>query len=311
MSESDNPEIMRRFVIEGLVGATGEPEKVIAAARNCAVRALPGILERLDEQLSFELRVDVKAVEIVRLADAAPAVDSGKAVSVVASDTSSDALAMQIDNGGISLFLNAYMGGDPDLAPAPIDRPLSAIELEVTHQVFDAFAQALNGDGPRALGLRFPLPAPLAGEDLKRLAVRDSPGVCMIFSVRSPAAEGEVRAVMPQRVFLQHRAPAGDNAEGAVHQARWRQRFNEELMRSAVVLDARVPMPQMTLGDVAAFKVGQLIELPPNARSETRLSVRDRSVFVCEFGKVGQNYTVRIKERFDAGQEFINGLAGG
>ncbi|RVC06359.1 flagellar motor switch protein FliM, partial [Mesorhizobium sp. M7A.F.Ca.CA.002.15.2.1] len=30
--------------------------------------------------------------------------------------------------------------------------------------------------------------------------------------------------------------------------------------------------------------------------------------FVCEFGKLGQNYTVRIRQPYDAGQDFIDGL---
>jgi len=39
-----------------------------------------------------------------------------------------------------------------------------------------------------------------------------------------------------------------------------------------------------------------------------RLSARGQTLFVCEFGKLGQNYTVRIKHPFDAGQDFIDGL---
>ncbi|HEX7075263.1 MAG TPA: FliM/FliN family flagellar motor switch protein [Hyphomicrobiaceae bacterium] len=311
MSESDDPEIMRRLVVERLIGATDDPDRVIAAARKSAARAVPLVLEKLSEQLSFELDVELKSVELIRLADAIPAPDSGEAVAVAGSATSPDALTLQIDSRAISLFLDAYLGGDPNHPPIPIERELSAIELDVTHQVLEIFAQAINGHGARALGLRFPLAAPVAGEGLKRLAVRDGPGVRMVFSVASACGDGEVRALMPQRVLLQERSPTGNSTDETANQAQWRQRFNEELMRSAVAFEAKVPMPPMTLGDVAAFRVGQLIELPVNARSETRLSVRGRPVFICEFGKLGQNYTVRIKDRFDAGQEFIAGLAAG
>jgi flagellar motor switch protein FliM len=41
------------------------------------------------------------------------------------------------------------------------------------------------------------------------------------------------------------------------------------------------------------------------------LSARKKTLFVCEFGKLGQNYTVRVKHPFDAAQEFIDGLLPG
>ncbi|TIL62581.1 MAG: flagellar motor switch protein FliM, partial [Mesorhizobium sp.] len=45
--------------------------------------------------------------------------------------------------------------------------------------------------------------------------------------------------------------------------------------------------------------------------SHARLSARDKTLFVCEFGKLGQNYTVRVRHPYDAGQDFIDGLMPG
>ena len=67
----------------------------------------------------------------------------------------------------------------------------------------------------------------------------------------------------------------------------------------------------MTLGQIAAMHVGQVIELEEEAQSQAKLSARQKTLFVCEFGKLGQNYTVRIRHPFDAGQEFMDGLAAG
>ena len=56
---------------------------------------------------------------------------------------------------------------------------------------------------------------------------------------------------------------------------------------------------------------GQVIEIEGEAQSQARLSARQKTLFVCEFGKLGQNYTVRIRHPFDAGQDFMDGLAAG
>ena len=82
-------------------------------------------------------------------------------------------------------------------------------------------------------------------------------------------------------------------------------------MRSTVDLQATMPLARMTLGELAALHEGQVIELDEDAQSQARLSARQKTLFVCEFGKLGQNYTVRIRHPFDAGQELIDGLMPG
>lgn len=69
-----------------------------------------------------------------------------------------------------------------------------------------------------------------------------------------------------------------------------------------------MPLTRLTLGDLANLQVGQVIDFDETAQSRARLSARGQTLFVCEFGKLGQNYTVRIKHPFDAGQDFIDGL---
>lgn len=54
-----------------------------------------------------------------------------------------------------------------------------------------------------------------------------------------------------------------------------------------------------------------MLEIEENAQGRARLSARNKTLFVCEFGKLGQNYTVRINQPYDAGQDFIDGLMPG
>ena len=72
-----------------------------------------------------------------------------------------------------------------------------------------------------------------------------------------------------------------------------------------------MPLARMTLGDLARLHVGQDLDIEENAQGQAQLSARNKTLFVCEFGKLGQNYTVHIKQPFDAGQDFIDGLMPG
>lgn len=312
MSETaENPELMRKQIVERLVGATGDPRKVCDAARAVAMRALPNLIDVFRDKLSMPMAIDVASVDIVRLAEVKPERDSFDALVVVPAYTSRDALSMRLDAQALSLLVSSFFGGDPDIPPPPINRAPSKIERDVASMVFEAFAHAMNGEGVRALGLKYSAATVLSGEtDFKRFVVRDGPGVKITFTLGAGDNTGELTAFFPQRVLMETRVQAQPGAGSAEAKA-WRSRFNEEVMRSKVELKATVPLMKVPLGELAQLQIGQVLELDENARSETRLSARGRTVFVCEFGKLGQHYTVRVRQPFDARQEVLDGLLAG
>ncbi len=112
---------------------------------------------------------------------------------------------------------------------------------------------------------------------------------------------------MPQRLMLKPRGEGGAAKDGTAG----RHGFSDEVVRSRVKLQATVPLGRrMTLGEIGQLVVGQVIELPTDARSRTVLSAKDKKLFVCEFGRLGHNYTVRVRQPFSASEELMDGLAG-
>ena len=310
MASPASPADTRAFIIERLVGDRGETGHIIEAGRAMGARALPLFSDNLNALLASPVAIELNSVEVTRLSEVKPGDSSRYAMAIGASPLSSDALVMLIDCDAIAVVVSALFGGDPDLPVTPIARELSPTELEVAGIVFQEVAASVNGWGARALDIKFPLPPAITGTDLKRKILRDGPAVRLGFSLSIGATFGTLYLHMPQRVLM-HRtgvdAPAGEAAVASD----WRQRFNDEVMRSKVVLEATMPLQRMTLGDLANLETGQVIELEPNAQSEARLSARKKTLFVCEFGKLGQHYTVRIKSPFDEGKDFMDGLLPG
>lgn len=305
------PAETRALILERLLGDTGEPDQVTGAARALAERALPAMMQGLEEKLAVAVTMDVSGVDLVRIADARPSADN-HAMTVAASASSPDALVLTIDTEAIALVVSALFGGDPSEPAAPIARALSPLEIDVATQVFEQVAQAVNGSGERALELRLPVPLAFTGAEMTRHMLRDGPAVRVTFSIATAASRGAIALTMPQRVLLKHRGGTGTQQPKEASQAAdWRARFSEEVMRSTVTLKATMPLTRLTLGQIAGFAPGQVIELDESAHVNARLDARDRTLFVCEFGKLGQNYTVRIRHPFDAGQDFIDGLTAG
>ena len=300
---------IRNPIVERLIGDTGEPEHIVQAARSLGFRALPAIRDSLNEQVSYPIEIELESVALSRMAEAKRPEAENDALVVAASATSPDAMMLIADSHAIALLVSALFGGDPDMRVAPIQRPLTSIELELASVVFEATAKALNGSGVRALSVKFPMPAAISGQTLKKLVVRDGPAVRMSFKLVAPSGEGRFIVMMPQRVLLLHRGEGAADMDEGGEEERWHARFSEEVMRSAVKLEATVPLSPMTLGDLSRLFVGQVLEMPEAAPMQTKLSAHRNPLFTCEFGKLGQNFTVRVIEPFDQGKEFIDGLA--
>jgi len=307
MTSPGSPAEARSLIIERLVGDSGEAAQVIGTGRAMAERAAPLLQKSLTSELGVPVTVDLRAVEVSRVSEARSRAGDTFAMTIVASSTSSDAMTLVIDAPAIAIMICTLFGGDPEMPASPIERDLSQIEVDVSTMVFQQVAQALNGSGRRSLDLRLPVPRAMSGSEAKRHVLRDGAAIRIVLGISTPADSGTVTVTMPQRVVLASRdsvAAAGENDQGAS----WRARFSEEVMRSTVALEATMPLARLTLGDLAGFEIGQVIEFEETAQSQARLSARGKTLFVCEFGKLGQNYTVRIRHPYDAGQDFIDGL---
>ena len=303
-----SPAEMRAYIIERLTGETGEPDKVTDAARAIVEKALPEVGHMLKRELTLDVSLDIMGVELVRIADVKPDGD-GHAMAVIACGAGQDAVVMTMDAEAIALAVSALFGGDPGIAVAPIRRQLSPTETVVASRIFEQLATALTRTGEGHFELATPIAPAMSGEDVRKHLLKDGAGARVTLSLAAMAASGTIQITMPQRLLLKGSGAASTAAAGPANA--WRQRFGEEVMRSGVELQATMPLARMTLGDVASLQVGQLIEFETDAQSQAKLSARQKTLFVCEFGKLGQNYTVRVRHPFDAGQDLMEGLVAG
>lgn len=312
MSSPASPAETRAYIVERLIGDTGEPDAILATGRAMAERALPALTKGLNAHLPSPILIEVESVELTRFATAKTGGDGASVLTTATSPNSPDALILTADGTAVALLVSVLFGGDPDEPVTPIERLLSPTEVEVVAMAFDEAAKAVNGSGDRAFALSLPLPLPITGPVLAKHVLRDGPAVRVVFSIAGGGgggSRGRLSLLMPQRVLLKHRgdgAPATQAAQPAEDQ--WREKFGEEVMRSSVSIEATMTLARLTLADIACLHVGQVIEFDEKSRSNARLSARHKTLFVCEFGKLGQNYTVRIRQPFDERQDLIEGL---
>jgi flagellar motor switch protein FliM len=300
-----SPAALRNLLVERLIGDTAEPDKVTAAARALGERALPPIAKALSQLVPSLLQIELESVELGRISQVFLTESDNEPLTVAPSTNSPDALILSMDAAAVSLFTGLLFGAASDASLAPIERPLSAIELDIGGMVFQGIAEALNGSGARALNVRFPLPRPIAGEDRRKQVHRDGPSARLIFRIFNEGGSGLFCVTMPQRIVLSTR---GVDDAGQAGSGEWQARLGGEVMRSKVAVEATVSMGMLTLGQVASLFEGQVLEMPAEAPGETRLSSKDKTLFICEFGRLGGHYTVRVKQPFDPEADLMNNL---
>ncbi|CAN7224999.1 FliM/FliN family flagellar motor switch protein [Aminobacter sp. LjRoot7] len=310
MNTTASPAEPRDVVIERLLGDTGEPEKVLAAARRLAERAATSVAEAINQALPTSVFVEVGEVKLGRMTDA-KAGKGNQAMTVAPTRLSPDGLVMTFDPQAIAILVNLMFGGEPSRDIAPIDRDLSSIELSVVSLLIQDVARAMNSQGPDGgLGVKLPAPEAITGATMKKHVFRDGPSARIVLTVSTTASRGTLTLTLPQRVLVSDRRPA-EVETSAAPTTEWRSRFSDELMRSTVKLEASMPIGRMTLGELTGLEVGQVIELAENTQSNAIIAARGKTLFACEFGKLGQNYTVRIRRPFDSTEETIEGIVAG
>jgi flagellar motor switch protein FliM len=296
-------------IIERLVGATGDPEEVVKAGRVIAERILKPLRASLEDAASEPVAVEIEAVAVERTTEFLIGAGPHDALTVGSSTASPEALSIRLEAKAIAVLVNALFGAEAEIAAGGIERDLSPVEIEVANLVCRLVAVAYNGFNAPARRIKLPLAPVMSGEVLKELSVRDDPGVRVDFAVGAEPERGLVSLFMPQRIVLRRGGEeAADPALAEALSAEWAARFNEEVMRARVTLQATLSVGRMTLGQVAAFRRGHVIELSRTAPTETRLSARNKQLFVCEFGRLDENYTVRIKTPAAESQDIIDGL---
>ena len=123
---------------------------------------------------------------------------------------------------------------------------------------------------------------------------------------------GEILIAVPQSAIgAMRQAFERTSQQGSAQaDARWTEQIESEITRANVMLTA-VLDERMGLGEIADFRVGQVLELKATPRRRVRLECNGERMVVCQLGKSKGEYTLRVDEFVDREQEFMNEIFSG
>ena len=220
--------------------------------------------------------------------------------------------AIACDSPIVMGMVEMLLGAAPETITPPTARKLSAIELDVAAMLFDKIGHVLKSAVSATGGFEPTLERPTNAGDRTQ---PEEAAEIHAAAVKIALTAGPIRAVftivIPHQALLKTKIvfPKGI---GQARKAKsgWSDQLEQQVHRSAVQLEARIRLEDLTLNDVSRLQPGDVIAFMDTKEVRVDVNANGRDLYVCEFGRSGERYTVRIMDTYGSEKEILDHLMG-
>jgi flagellar motor switch protein FliM len=275
------------------------------------------IFDRIATQCSESLRqlstapayTTVSSIIIERIGTILDTLEGRGVVGVFHAQAWDSRIMLAVENKFVFTLVEALFGGDGSEAPYGEFRPLTAVEVRIAQKTFDVVVRALQVGFAEVGRTNFKFERIESRLDFAVIAPRPSFAVVAQLNIRLLGRTGEILVVIPQAALKPMRQNlAHDLVNDTAPDPQWSKQIHNEVGRAEVVVHAVIEEEGFTLGDIAALRVGQILQLEATPQSRVRLESNNQALFWCHLGQAGGFYTLRVDESFDSEQEFFDTL---
>lgn len=213
--------------------------------------------------------------------------------------------------GFIMTLMEHMLGARPEDMEAAVARPLSVIELDLSVMAFDKIANVLRSAVNAPGGFEPYLDLPYNVEETLTSITDDSDefAAAIAMTISLGKSISQIVIIVPQRDLLRTvvSSPRAKSPTGASQT--WTDQLSEQVRRSQVTLEARVHLQSLTLDTISRLAVGDVIPFMDNTGDvRVEVSANSKDLYICEFGRSGENYTVRVKDNVNSDDELLRHL---
>jgi flagellar motor switch protein FliM len=214
-----------------------------------------------------------------------------------------------VDNRSIMALVEAMFGGDGSEAPPEDFRAFSPLEVRIAHAICDLATESLQASFAPLVDLTFRFERVETRIDFSMMGPRNIPVVAAQVMFQVLDNGGLMYVLIPQTAL----SPLRQNLERDISldanaDPRWSQQMQKGIRRAEVTLKAVLEEREITLADVAAFRVGQVFELRAKPSSKVTLECREQPFFSCKLGQSDGYYSLVIEDTISETDDFIDDL---
>ena len=201
-----------------------------------------------------------------------------------------------LDSAFVHAVVELLCGGSGGECKPDEMRPATSIDGQYAHTIAALTAAALSSEwqergftGAKPVRIEGAPPAYVVG-----VAIRDVGVVTLavaIFGLR-----GLLTLALPPAALQAFAGEAEAAAPPPGTDPRWASQLRQELARAAVTVDVLLEAMPLSLRQLSELKPGQVLVLPPEARSRASLVCDGRTLYRGEIGQDDNRYSLRIDE---------------
>lgn len=288
MAFPSNPADMQAYILEQLT------------QRDDEVGELDILYDMLAKKLASILSAEVDAIapdlmelqfvnhEVTTTKAALADAGDNEAVALVGTSESSQVAIVRADPMAAAILLDASLGSSGEGGLAPMTGPLSPIEVDVFETNADRYVDAMaeNGLISGEQQLLFACDGNHARQE-----VSDFPAVSFSFKLIFGDHTGTLSILISDETLARGKPPAPSDQDNA---SNWQSNLKAGVMQMNINVAAVVNLPPMTLGQLGELKPGDVVEFPSEEPHEAAISVRAKTLFVGQFGRLGNRYTICV-----------------
>ncbi len=121
--------------------------------------------------------------------------------------------------------------------------------------------------------------------------INDFLSVSFSFNLLFADHVGLLSVIISKDILARENLPSEEEDNTA---SSWHNNFKAGVMQMNIDVDAIVSLPAMTLDQIKALQPGDIMEIPAEDAKDVAISVKDKSLFIGQFGRLGNRYTIRV-----------------
>ncbi len=224
---------------------------------------------------------------------------AGLAAAVYASAEPESRMLIALDERIDDLMVASIFGEGGELAKDATDaapRSRTPIETALVEEFARGLGRAIEAGFAPTASVTLSFERLLTLTDAFALGRRDMPAAAARFSLPLSGGPCEGLVLIPQSLLLPIRRELGREpaAETASADRRWSNSMETGLRQTRLPVTAILEELTMNLGDVANFRIGEVLPLQSSNFDSVRLECAGRGMFLCKLGQGDGRYRLEI-----------------
>ncbi len=294
------PAEMQAFILERLKGGSEDDSDLSMLCDIVGKKLATSLGEQIPAMLVEAIEIRMLDWVAGTISEVSDNIAEDGLLLVIGSEDEDPIGYLSTDAAASTILLGALLGADHEGELAILTCPLSPMEAGILKIGGQPFATAMKET--QLAESQYDVIDVLDRAAIAQAGIKDSEVVSFRFELTFGRTVGSVGLHIRKSLLTQTEEPVVAENDNVT---RWNESLHDGIMQMNVGVKAIVRLDTTTLGELNALSVGDIIELPSDNPHTAVLTARNKTLFIGQFGKIGNRYSVRVERPNHRGVDLV------